>query len=290
MKIGVLVESFRKNIREGIAKAKEVGAQGIQIYAVSGETAPWNLTSKDRKELLDFVRSHGMEISALCGDFGGYGFTNPKENPSRIEKSKQIMDLALDLECRVVTTHIGVIPPEEGHPRRAIMQDACEILGEYADQVGATFAIETGPETAAVLRSFLDSLSSRGVGVNLDPANLVMVTGDDAVDSVYLLKDYIVHTHAKDGRLLKLAQPEIFFSTYGSPIQTVEDDSEYCIETPLGEGQIEFHKYIDALNAVGYSGYLTIEREVGDNPEEDIKMAVNFLNNILKQLNLKGGN
>lgn len=288
MKIGVLVESFRKNIRQGIAKAKEVGAEGIQIYAVGGETAPWNLSSKDRKELLDLVRSHGMEISALCGDFGGYGFTNPEENPSRIEKSKQIMDLALDLDCRVVTTHIGVIPPDKSHPRWAIMQEACEILGEYGEQVGATFAIETGPETAAVLRGFLDSLSSKGVGVNLDPANLVMVTGDDPVEAVHLLKDYIVHTHAKDGRLLKKAQPEIFFPTYGSPIETVEDDSEYCIETPLGEGEINFYKYIKALDHVGFTGYLTIEREVGDNPEADIKMAVNFLNHILKELNLKG--
>lgn len=277
MKIGVLVESFRKNISEGISKAKEVGADGIQIYAVDGETAPWNMSSKDRKELLDLVRSHGLEISALCGDFGGFGFTCPDENPDRIEKSKQVMDLALDLECRIVTTHIGVIPPDENHPRRTIMREACEIIGEYAEKVGAKFAIETGPETASVLKNFLDSLNTRGVGVNLDPANLVMVTGDDPAEAVYILRDYIVHTHAKDGRLLKQDNPEIFYHTYGSPIQVVENEWEYCIETPLGEGDVDFDRYLKALDNIGYKGYLTIEREVGDDPEKDIRMAVMFL-------------
>ena len=70
---------------------------------------------------------------------------------------------------------------------------------------------------AARLKKFLDSLLSRGVAVNLDPANLVMVTDDDPVEAVYTLKDYIVHTHAKDGILLKKTDPKVIscsFSTW----------------------------------------------------------------------------
>ena len=65
------------------------------------------------------------------------------------------------------------------------------------------FAIETGPELAATLKGFLDDIGTPGIGVNYDPANLVMVSGEDIVQGVYTLRDYIVHTHAKDGKRLK---------------------------------------------------------------------------------------
>lgn len=96
-----------------------------------------------------------------------------------------------------MTTHIGVVPADPSHPRYGVMQQACFELAQYADSLDAHFAIETGPETAATLKHFLDELHSTGVAVNLDPANLVMVTGDDPVQAVYTLKDYIVHTHAR---------------------------------------------------------------------------------------------
>ena len=123
-----------------------------------------------------------------------HGFGDPAKNPGLIEDSKRILDLALELETNVVTTHIGVVPADPAHPRYRILQDACGELAAYADGVQAHFAIETGPETAATLKGFLDTLNSKGVAVNLDPANFVMVTGDDPVQAVYTLRDYIVHT------------------------------------------------------------------------------------------------
>ncbi|HCS75522.1 MAG TPA: xylose isomerase, partial [Clostridiales bacterium] len=179
-KIGVITDSFRLGTREAVEKAREVGAAGIQVYATRGPMAPENMDKKQRKEFLDMVKSSGLIISALCGDLGK-GFADRKENPALIEKSKRIMDLAKDLETDIITTHIGVVPEDPKHPRWSIIQEACEELGEYGDNVGASFAIETGPETSAVLKKFLDSLHSSGVRVNLDPANLVMVTGDDPV-------------------------------------------------------------------------------------------------------------
>ncbi|NMA83376.1 MAG: sugar phosphate isomerase/epimerase [Epulopiscium sp.] len=281
-KIGVIVDSFRLDIHEGIKKAKEVGAEGIQIYAVSGPMDPDNLSAEDRKELLAYIKSHGLVVSALCGDLGGHGFGVAEDNPAKIEKSKRIMDLAIDLETNVVTTHIGVVPEDENHPKYKIMQEACEILGNYADEVGAYFAIETGPETAVTLKKFLDSLKSKGVRVNYDPANLVMVTGDDPIQGVYTLKDYIVHTHAKDGVMLKPSDPKKvyrFFAEGGIEDLRLED---YFMETPLGEGKVDFDLWIKALNDIGYDGFLTIEREVGDQPEKDIKEAVRFLKKYVK--------
>lgn len=271
--IGVMLDSFRQPTKQALDSARAVGARGIQVYATRGEMAPENMNAQARRDFLSAVKDHGLVISALCGDLGR-GFGNAELNPDLIEKSKRILDLAKDLETNVVTTHIGVVPGNRAHPRFAVMQDACGQLAAYADSLNAHFAIETGPETSSVLKSFLDGLYSTGVAVNLDPANLVMVTGDDPVQAVYHLKKYIVHTHAKDGRKLLDKNPEIIYGIV--PDDGIVTDAAF-IEVPLGQGQVDFPRYLAALEEIGYQGFLTIEREVGDNPYGDIELAVSFL-------------
>ena len=117
------------------------------------------------------------------------------------------------------------------------------------------------------------------MAVNLDPANLVMVTGDDPVQAVYNLKDYIVHTHAKDGIKLKDGNPEAIYGVIEDVIQA----GDFFKEVPLGEGNVPFDNYLKALDDIGYKGFLTIEREVGENPAADIELAVNFLERRIKQ-------
>ena len=270
--IGVLLESFLLPTQDALDKAQALGMNGVQIRVTSGELAPENMSTDARRELLKSIKDRGLTVSALCGDLG-QGFGDPEKNPGLIERSKRIVDMALDLETDVVTTHIGVVPTDKAHPRYAIMQDACGQLAAYADSVRAHFAIETGPETAATLKEFLDGLHSKGVSVNLDPANFVMVTGDDPVQAVYTLKDYIVHTHAKDGRRLRYVEPEI---VYGVAEEEMLGSSSF-IELPLGEGDVDFAGYLKALEEIGYKGFLTIEREVGDDPAKDIATAVAFL-------------
>ncbi len=276
--IGVIIDSFRCDIRTAVEKAAKIGAKGIQVYSTRGEMAPENLTPEKRREFLKLVKDNGLVISALCGDLGTGGFTIKENNAMKVEKSERILDLAKDLETNIVTTHIGVVPENHDCDRFKIMQEACFSLAEYADKLDAHFAIETGPETSHTLKSFLDSLNSRGVAVNLDPANLVMVTGDDPVKAVHNLKDYIVHTHAKDGRQLYYLDPEVIYGIKQDVIVT--EDS--FIEVPLGEGSVDFPAYLKALEEIGYDGFLTIEREVGDDPEKDIRKAVDFLRETMK--------
>lgn len=278
--IGVILESFRTDRSTAIKKAAAMGANGIQMYATSGENAPENLSTEARRELLKEIKDNGMVFSALCGDLGR-GFGNKELNPELIEKSKRIVDLALDLDTNIVTTHIGVVPEDPTHDRYKIMQEACFALAEYADSVGAHFAVETGPETSATLKAFLDSLGSKGVAVNLDPANLAMVTGDDPVQAVYTLKDYIVHTHAKDGNNLRKCNPEYIYRVV-HPIPQEEEGVQSFEEVALGTGSVDFPNYLKALDDIGFKGFLTIEREVGDCPEADIKTAYDFLKNIIK--------
>ncbi|MBP3293084.1 MAG: TIM barrel protein, partial [Clostridia bacterium] len=169
MKIGAMVESFRLGFRGGVEKAASLGIEGLQAYATTGsELAVENMTDEKIRETLDIVKSNGLVFSALCGDFG-HGFMNPDDNKIYVEKSKRVLDLAKKLECNVVTTHIGTVPAEECETKE-IMRAACRELAEYADSVGAAFAVETGPETGKILGEFLDSLGAGGVRVNFDPA------------------------------------------------------------------------------------------------------------------------
>ena len=95
--IGVMVDCFRLSIPDGVRKSAEIGAQGFQMYAVSGEMTPENLDAGKRREFAAFVRDNGLRISALCGDFGAPGFTDREQNPARVERSKRILDLAKEL-------------------------------------------------------------------------------------------------------------------------------------------------------------------------------------------------
>ncbi len=274
--IGILLESLRLPIPQALNKARDLGADGVQVYAAHGELSPEQLSPRARRDFLSQVKDRGLTVCAVCGDLG-HGFGDPRKNPDLIRRSKHILDLSMEWECGIVTTHIGVVPALPAHPRYNVMQEACGCLAEYADSLGARFAVETGPETALTLKGFLDSLHSHGVSVNLDPANFVMVTGDDPVRAVHTLKEYIVHTHAKDGVKLHDEDPE---RIYGIVFRGELTGPSFR-EVPLGEGGVDFPAYLSALQDIGYNGFLTIEREVGEDPGGDVRAAALYLKSLM---------
>lgn len=281
MKLGVITDCFKKTHIDGIALAANLGLQGVQIYATTGEFSPATLTVEQKDIYKTLLQEKGIVVSALCGDMGGYGFEREEDNAERIEKTKKIIDLAVEFGTNVVTTHIGVIPEDKSNPRYDVMLRALTECGIYAKQKGVTLAIETGPEKATTLLAFLQDTKG-GVGVNLDPANFVMVTGQDPVDAVYLLKDYIVHTHAKDGVMLAPNQnPTDVYHAFAVGGVDALNACEGFKELPLGQGNVNWNTYIAALKHIGYTGFLTIERECGDSPIDDISAAVQFLRNLL---------
>ena len=160
------------------------------------------------------------------------------------------------------------------------MRKACRELALYADSIGSAFAVETGPETAKILCGFLDSLGANGVRVNFDPANLVMVAGDRPETAVHELGKYIVHTHAKDGIKLDGSLDKDIKITIGDVAKGHDEllaMGQAFIELPLGQGGVNFDTYLPELKKTGFDGFLTIEREVGENPEADVRMAAEFL-------------
>jgi sugar phosphate isomerase/epimerase len=260
MKIGVVLHNLKLPPKEAVIHAAKLGLDGIQPYAVR-EFAPENMTDEKAREWLDLAKSHGIIYSAICGDYGIPFTENTEKVRSNVERSKRVLDMALRLECNVVTTHIGTVPERECEVKET-MRRFCTELAVYADSIGAYFAVETGPESAALLVEFLDSLGAKGLRVNFDPANLVMCVADDPVKGVYTLKDYIVHTHAKDG------------------VQLTADPVTYE-ELPLGKGNVDWIPYLSALRDIGYDGFLTIERETGSQPGADIALAADFLRGLL---------
>ncbi|MDR0494652.1 MAG: sugar phosphate isomerase/epimerase [Treponema sp.] len=277
MKIGVLADNFHCPLDDALHKASKLGFAGIQIYATSGEFDASLLKNRERlAAYLKLLDGLGLELSALCGDMGGYGFEKQQDNAERIEKTKAVIDLAAACNTKVVTTHIGVIPADEQTPKFSVMLEALDELGLYGKERGVTLAIETGPEKPETLKKFIEQTHG-GVGVNLDPANFVMVTGVDPAQAAELLGKHIVHTHVKDGIMKQQADPSViyrFFAEGGIEDLRMED---YFLETPVGEGAVNFDTYLAALKKTGYDGFFTIEREAGKEPEADIGRASAYI-------------
>jgi len=139
MKTGVITDCFKLPLVDGIKLAGRLGFDGVQIYATTGEFSPQTLTKENKAVYRQLLLENHLEISALCGDMGGYGFQNAVDNPERIEKTKQIIDLAVEFGTKIVTTHIGVIPADKSHPRYQVMLDAMNSCGQYALEKDVTY-------------------------------------------------------------------------------------------------------------------------------------------------------
>ncbi len=283
-KIGTLADWFKVGVLNGIKTSRDVGAEGVQLYA-------WDLLHPDRitDEFTSDVKKTALEtnqeIVALCGELGGHGFEIKEDNPKKVKYLKGVIDIAVQLDCKIVTTHIGRIPQDKHSARYHNMKDACKEVSDYAAKHNVMIAVETGPETIATLVEFIKDCQTDGFGINYDPGNLVMVTQDDEVQGVYTGRDYIVHTHAKDGVFKKYLGTEAAYEIFATGgIEALSSITDYFVETPLGQGSVRWIEYLLALKDIGYDGYLTIEREVNENAKADIIIAVDFLKNTIEKL------
>jgi L-ribulose-5-phosphate 3-epimerase len=257
MKVGIINESLQMETKASLRKSKELGAHGVQLWVVNNDLEPQKLSRTGREDLVTYMASLGLERSALCGDLG-MGFDNPATVDEAISRTKEMFDLCVDLKTPVLTTHIGTVPDDTESMGYANLLNAVGELARYAAERGCCFATETGPEPGAPLADFLRKINSPGAKVNFDPANLCM-QGFDYLEDARALKDFIVHTHAKDG-------------IYRSGVEKQE-----IREVALGKGDVDFPEYVSVLREIGYDGYLTIERECGDDPAKDVAEAVVFL-------------
>ncbi|NLN75116.1 MAG: sugar phosphate isomerase/epimerase [Armatimonadetes bacterium] len=252
-KIGVTSTSFAMPFDEMLPLAKRMGIKGVQLWCAHGEHDAKMLSKDDRLQLLDKIHSHGMVVTALCAEVGG--FTNPDTVEANLETAKAVVDMAVDMDVYVISGHIGVISDNPNDPGRLCMNQAMIDFGDYCEQRGKVYASETGPESIELMREFIDALPNKGIKLNYDPANLIM-KGINPVKGVLVGRELIVHTHVKDG------------------VRYMDGSAE---EVPVGTGQVPFGEWFAVLDAVGYDGFFTIEREVGANRVADIKGAIEVI-------------
>jgi sugar phosphate isomerase/epimerase len=166
------------------------------------------------------------------------------------------MGLSFDLGPRISIVQAGQVPDDAAHPRAVVLTESLRALSQHGDRTGTTVALETGLESGATLAKFLQQFDTGGLGVNLDPANLLM-HGYNPLAAVRELRGRIVHAHAKDAR--------------------AANASRAAQEVPVGRGDIEWMDFLSVLEEVEYRGWLVVEQETGENRPADIAASVQFL-------------
>jgi L-ribulose-5-phosphate 3-epimerase len=257
-KIGVRLESLGLPLRPALEQVRRMGVTGVQVDAV-GDLGPERLSQTGRREFRNLLRVHNLELTAL-GCPLRRGLDVPDGQEERIDRLRDTLAMSFDLGPRIVIVEAGRIPETEDDPRLVLMTEALLALGQHGDRVGATLALETGLNNGAVVRKFLDRFDTGGLGVNFDPANFMM-HGFNLYESARVLREKIVHTHAKDAR--------------------EAGASRQAQEVPLGHGDIDWLTYLGVLEEIDYRGWLTIEREGGDNRVAELAAGVQFLRRLV---------
>jgi sugar phosphate isomerase/epimerase len=258
LQIGVRLESLNLPLRRALTEVGRMGATGVQIDAV-GDLSPNRLTQTGRRELRHLLRAHNLELTAV-GCPLRRGLDEAQDLEPRLEHVRKVLSLSFDLGPRVAIVNAGAVPEQPDDPRGRLLAESLLALGRHGDRVGAVLALETGLESGAALAAFLDRFDTGGLGVNLDPANL-LVHGFDVVESLRALHRRIVHTHAKDARR-------------STPSRAAQ-------EVPLGHGDIDWLQFLGVLEEIGYRGWLTVERESGENRLAEVAAGVAFLRRLV---------
>ena len=277
MKIGVLIELFEDtDIDAKFAELRSMGMESCQLVC-------WN-----RKILHDdsaaqavnrAVEKHGVNISAFwCGWEGPkvwdfyegqrtLGLVPAQYRAQRVEMLMEGSDFAKKIHVTDFATHVGYMPENPYDPAYGEVIKACVAVVEKCKENGQNFLFETGQETPVTLKRAIQdiekALGKGNVGINLDPANLIMYGKGNPVDALDVFGEYVRGINGKDG-------------LYPA------DGHHLGAEVPLGQGKVIYPAFIKRLKEIGYEGDITIEREIsGEEQKKDILMAKEILEKLI---------
>ncbi len=254
---------------------RELGVPTIQIHAPHKASR----TKQVADESLARLGEMGIRITAVFGGFEGesyadiptvtrtVGLVPPETRAERLAEMKEISDYAELLGCDVVALHLGFVPHDKSDP---LYQDVLQVtreLCDYVGQNGQNLHLETGQESADGLLQFLEDTGRDNLFVNFDPANMILYGSGEPIEALRKLGPYVRSCHCKDAKWA--ANP----------------GQEWGTEMPLGEGDVGMERYLITLGEVGYTGPLTVEREIPQEPERqksEIGHAIRLLQ-VLKQ-------
>jgi len=272
MKIGIMVQLFEEiDVERKFADLKELGLASCQLVI-------W-----ERSLLCDSVadkvnaaaEKYGVEISAFwCGwegprvwDFYGgqvtLGLVPEAYRFRRVEMLLEGSDFAKKIHVDKMVTHAGYMPENPYDPRYPEIIEALKVIARRCQENGQHLLFETGQETPITLKRAIADIGFDNLGVNLDPANLILYGKANPVDALDVFGEYVMGVHGKDA----------LYPTDGRHLGA---------EMPLGQGKVNFPLLIARLKETGYDGPITIEREIsGEQQRQDILLAKHLLETLI---------
>lgn len=280
MKIGAFVVTSADmvndytELEEKFQKLKNAGFDNCQLNCWCAD----NYTEENANKISELTKKYNVEITAMwCGaaldngpvvwnNFDGpatLGIVPVAYRAKRTENLIKGAKFAKMMGVKNVITHVGFIPVALGSTEfRDLMQHIKYIAREFK-RLDQNFLFETGQETPYTLLHMIESIGMDNIGINLDPANLITYGMANPVDALFVFGKYVMGIHAKDG----------IYPTY---------NGEGGNEVPIGEGMVDFPRFIAKLKEVGYNGPLTIEREItGEQQMIDIIKGKEYLEKLI---------
>ena len=273
LSMGVIV-ALHEDIEAPLARVKQLGFTTCQIACWQ----PQLYTKEQCKRLRSAMAGGEVSVAALWTGYTGPLAWNLTEGPStlglvpetwrrdRIRDLKRGARFAADCGIKNIATHVGFIPENPADPQYKQTVRAVREVARYCEKLGIEFWFETGQETPVTLLRAIQDIGTPNLGINLDPANLILYGKANPVDALDVFGRHVRCVHAKDG----------LYPTDGRKLGK---------EVPLGKGKVDFPTLIAKLWKLGFRGSLIIEREIsGPRQTRDIRRARKFLEKIIAAL------
>jgi len=270
--IGVLV-----GIHDGKADFSQLAALKLTVCSV----VSWDVsqfTDAVAARLRTDAKAAGVRITSFwCGYPGPakwnftegpetIGLVPPQYRAMRVDALKKGGEFTKKLGAPAAITHLGFIPENANDPLFAGVVAATRDIARHYQKLGIEFWFETGQETPITLLRLIKQVDTPNLGINLDPANLILYGRGSAIDSLDVFGSYVKNVHAKDG--LYPTEP-----------------MNLGHEVKVGEGRVRFPEFLKRLNEVGFKGELIIEREIsGEQQKKDIAETVENLKKWMKAI------
>lgn len=273
MRVGVCSWSLRPKSPQHLAESvNSCGISAVQLALDPIIRDAWNL-----EETLEALKSAGVDVVSTMVQPEGEDYTTleairetgglrPTQHwLTNLSMARTAAQFCEEIGCKLVTFHAGFMPHDTAHPEFKIMLDRVRRFSEIFLNRNIRVALETGQESAETLAFFLDKLDNDGIGVNFDPANMILYDMGDPIEALSRLAPRVFQIHLKDAR--RTAQP-----------------GEWGTEVPVGEGDVRWDAFFGAIEQHNLDVDLVFEREAGERRVRDIVKGLDFLTPHLRKL------
>lgn len=250
--LGVDIGDLRLPGKDAIRVASEMALAVVEIPTVSGELAPEQLSSTGRRHLVRYVEGYGLRIAALRADLPEARFTDPAGAERRVERTREIIRLAVDMRVPIVTAGTGALThPSTGEPSDVAVQALAQIA-DVADSMGVTYSLRPGEDSVEALAKVMDRLRCPSIGFAIDPGAMVM-SGRDPISLLARFPDQVSLLHARDG--------------------TAGREGTGGSEARFGAGDVAWDLLFAALGAADFSGACILREPDSRNPVDALQRA-----------------